>query len=300
MFIKELENNYLTFYRYGFNGQEKDDEVAGSGNSYTAEFWQYDSRTGRRWNVDPKPTPSNSSYLTFNNNPIYNIDILGDTSVYHDDKGNFLRMIPDNLENAVVIIPTEKLATFNENISANEGNKGINSSGLGKKLRGLGDSYMTDDLFNFYDDNSAPDNSLPYGDYANEHGTYLYKNNGEIRPGKENFEGGDEHTTYGTNNRGGTGPRVPGATRSGRAHTHPNEGLPNEQGIPLPGGGTPSSAGGLGGGDWGSGGLKLNTFNVVIGKTQLTIYGYKEVGGEIKKVSITINRNLGTNKGGGK
>jgi hypothetical protein len=31
-------------YRYGFNGQEKDDEIAGIGNSYTAEFWQYDSR----------------------------------------------------------------------------------------------------------------------------------------------------------------------------------------------------------------------------------------------------------------
>jgi hypothetical protein len=88
---------------------------------------------------------------------------------------------------------------------------------------------------------------------------------------------------------------VPGATRNGRAHTHPNEGLPNNQGIPLPGG-SPSSSGGLGGGDWGSSGLKLNTFNVVIGKTQLTIYGYKNVGGTVKKVSITINRNLGTNK----
>ena len=33
-------------YRYGFQGQEKDNEVYGStGTSYTAEFWQYDSRT---------------------------------------------------------------------------------------------------------------------------------------------------------------------------------------------------------------------------------------------------------------
>ena len=40
-------------YRYFFNGQEADNEVLGEGVSLTAEFWQYDSRLGRRWNVDP-------------------------------------------------------------------------------------------------------------------------------------------------------------------------------------------------------------------------------------------------------
>jgi hypothetical protein len=38
-------------YRYGFNGQEKSDEIAGEGNHNTAEFWEYDTRTGRRWNA---------------------------------------------------------------------------------------------------------------------------------------------------------------------------------------------------------------------------------------------------------
>jgi hypothetical protein len=38
-------------YRHGFNGQEKDPEIAEG--IYTAEFWEYDSRLGRRWNVDP-------------------------------------------------------------------------------------------------------------------------------------------------------------------------------------------------------------------------------------------------------
>ncbi len=32
---------------------EKEDEIAGEGNSYTATFWQYDSRLGRRWKPDP-------------------------------------------------------------------------------------------------------------------------------------------------------------------------------------------------------------------------------------------------------
>jgi len=40
-------------YRYGFNGMEKDDEVKGSGNSYTTEFRQYDPRLGRWMSLDP-------------------------------------------------------------------------------------------------------------------------------------------------------------------------------------------------------------------------------------------------------
>jgi hypothetical protein len=65
-------------YRYGFNGQEGDFEVYNSGGtSYTAEFWQYDSRLGRRWNVDPIIKPWESPYATFANNPIYYIDPNG-------------------------------------------------------------------------------------------------------------------------------------------------------------------------------------------------------------------------------
>jgi len=46
----------------GFQGQLKDNEVFGKGNSYTAEFWQYDSRLGKRWNVDPVTKPWESPY----------------------------------------------------------------------------------------------------------------------------------------------------------------------------------------------------------------------------------------------
>ncbi len=64
-------------YRYGFNSQEKDDEIYGSGNSYTAEYWQYDARLGRRWNLDPVDKPWMSSYHAFSNKPILNIDPNG-------------------------------------------------------------------------------------------------------------------------------------------------------------------------------------------------------------------------------
>jgi RHS repeat-associated protein len=64
-------------YRYGMNGMEKDDEIVGSGNIYTAAHWEYDARLGRRWNVDPITQPWQSPYATFNNNPIIFVDPSG-------------------------------------------------------------------------------------------------------------------------------------------------------------------------------------------------------------------------------
>lgn len=66
-------------FRFGFNNQEKDDEIYGVGNATTAMFWEYDSRLGRRWNKDPKPIASVSPYTTFENNPIWHIDPNGDS-----------------------------------------------------------------------------------------------------------------------------------------------------------------------------------------------------------------------------
>jgi RHS repeat-associated protein len=62
-------------YRYGFNGQEHSVEL--HDNSYTAEFWEYDSRIGRRWNVDPILKEYESPYASLGNNPIWNIDPNG-------------------------------------------------------------------------------------------------------------------------------------------------------------------------------------------------------------------------------
>ena len=64
-------------YRFGFNGQERDNEISGTGNSYTAQFWQYDPRLGRRWNVDPVVKEWESPYASFANNPIFYVDPNG-------------------------------------------------------------------------------------------------------------------------------------------------------------------------------------------------------------------------------
>lgn len=80
-------------YRFGFNTQEKDDEVYGEGNLNTALFWEYDTRIGRRWNIDPKPRVGISDYSVMDGNPILLNDILGDcpdckNGKYKVEKGN--------------------------------------------------------------------------------------------------------------------------------------------------------------------------------------------------------------------
>jgi hypothetical protein len=65
-------------YRFGFNGQERTDEISGSGNHYTATFWEYDPRLGRRWNLDPVVVAWESGYAAFRNNPIWLNDPNGD------------------------------------------------------------------------------------------------------------------------------------------------------------------------------------------------------------------------------
>jgi hypothetical protein len=70
-----------TGYAFGFNGQIKTDNISGEGNHNTALFWEYDTRLGRRWNVDPVDQISLSNYACFGNNPISRIDPMGNTTV---------------------------------------------------------------------------------------------------------------------------------------------------------------------------------------------------------------------------
>jgi hypothetical protein len=55
-------------YAFGNNGQRAENELFEG--AYSAEFWMYDSRIGRRWETDPVDFPWLSPYQTFNNNPI--------------------------------------------------------------------------------------------------------------------------------------------------------------------------------------------------------------------------------------
>jgi hypothetical protein len=74
----------VSAYRYGFNTQEKSDEIGA--NLFTAVYWEYDSRIGRRWNVDPELHSWESPYSCFANNPIIFTDVLGNVVKPKDEK----------------------------------------------------------------------------------------------------------------------------------------------------------------------------------------------------------------------
>jgi len=143
-------------YRYGFNGQEKDNEIAGEGNSYTAQFWQYDSRLGRRWNVDPKPNPSISNYATFANNPILYNDILGDTIHRFRPDGTYMDAFDDGRSTVSGLIYT-KTSTFksgektynrySDGISFDFNDYDLDKSNLKEtKITVVKDKYLKEDI----------------------------------------------------------------------------------------------------------------------------------------------------------
>jgi len=82
-------------YRYFFNGQEGDNEIFGELANFTAEFWQYDSRLGRRWNVDPVFKEYESLYACFAGNPVWFADDKGDTLRITTKDGSFLFSLDD-------------------------------------------------------------------------------------------------------------------------------------------------------------------------------------------------------------
>ena len=82
-------------YRFGYNTQEKTDEIAGPGNHNTATFWEYDGRLGRRWNIDPVTKPWESLYACLSNNPMGFIDPNGDDTSKLTGSNNLLILIQD-------------------------------------------------------------------------------------------------------------------------------------------------------------------------------------------------------------
>jgi len=113
-------------YKYGFNGMKNDDEIYGNGNSYTAEFWQYDPRLMKRWNVDPIVKPWETPYAAFSNNPILNIDPKGaNANPVYDTEGTFLGTDDKGLKGEAIFMKKEDFEQGMSHDKAVEKNVGI-------------------------------------------------------------------------------------------------------------------------------------------------------------------------------
>jgi RHS repeat-associated protein len=95
---RKVCNNYSTFgapmpertwnsgnYRYGFNSQEKDDEIKGEGNSINYLARIQDTRLGRFLSVDPltKSFPMLTPYQFASNTPIQAVDLDGKEALHY-------------------------------------------------------------------------------------------------------------------------------------------------------------------------------------------------------------------------
>lgn len=80
-YVRDVQSEFVARrgYRYGFQGQEKDDEVKGKGNSVNYTYRMHDPRLGRFFAVDPlAPSyPWNSPYAFSENRVIDGIDLEG-------------------------------------------------------------------------------------------------------------------------------------------------------------------------------------------------------------------------------
>jgi len=77
----------LESYKYGFQGQEKDDEIKGEGNSLNYTFRMHDPRVGRFLSLDPLAPqyPHNSPYAFAENSVIGGIELEGLEFLNKDD-----------------------------------------------------------------------------------------------------------------------------------------------------------------------------------------------------------------------
>ena len=90
-------------YRYGFQNQEKDDEIKGEGNSINYCYRMHDPRLGRFLSVDPLSPkyPYNSTYAFSENRLIDGVELEG-LEFYYSASGIFLGKIGDGEEVRVI------------------------------------------------------------------------------------------------------------------------------------------------------------------------------------------------------
>jgi RHS repeat-associated protein len=84
-------------YRYGFNGQAKDNEIKGDGNSIDYKYRMADTRLGRFFAVDPIAShyPELTVYQMSSLNPIGMVELEGLEGIRFMDAQN----IPNAVDN---------------------------------------------------------------------------------------------------------------------------------------------------------------------------------------------------------
>ena len=193
-----------------------------------------------RWlSCDPLAAkyPGWTPYKFALNNPMYYIDPTGlsEDTYYMDEKGNQLFHSTDNLPNSVVVVKNDKVKEFNAviDILKTQGKGVENGDAANKVMKNMyaKEIYDIPAIEEFFEANKTDIHRLENGSqnpagFINEHGTYLYNNNGIIAPGVENIQGTTTITIFdqdpSSKSKG---------TLAGRMHTHANSGQVTDRGT---------------------------------------------------------------------
>jgi RHS repeat-associated protein len=118
-------------YMFGFNGQEKQDEVTGTGNTYDLGARFYEGRLGRMFSNDPREAeyPWQSTYAYFKNSPIRQLDFngAGEQDWKWDDAGNLVAELDDNVATLATFLNTTT-ENASEIVKRNNSNTGATNS----------------------------------------------------------------------------------------------------------------------------------------------------------------------------
>ncbi|GIV44930.1 MAG: hypothetical protein KatS3mg035_2053 [Bacteroidia bacterium] len=109
--VMEGRNLEITNYRFGFQGQEGDDEVFGKNNLWAYKYRLHDARLGRFFSVDPleKNFPWNSSYGFSENCVISCIELEG-AERYYSANGDYLGKMGKS--NEIRVVPQTEVKNF--------------------------------------------------------------------------------------------------------------------------------------------------------------------------------------------
>jgi RHS repeat-associated protein len=157
-------------YRYGFQGQEKDDEIKGEGNSVNYTFRMHDPRVGRFFSVDPLSPkfPWNSTYAFSENVLINAVELEGKERNYVFNSAYLSAQ-------ALVTIKTlsyDKLVEYMDNLV---GTKFSSTENLEFAKKMLGANF--DDAAGYNTDGTVPlssGNRAVRGSYRSENSTADY------------------------------------------------------------------------------------------------------------------------------
>lgn len=222
-------------YRFGWQNQERVDDISGVGNHYTAEYWEVDTRIGRRWNIDPVVKPHESPYAILANNPIWFIDPNGaDTVEVFKGSDGFHSHTKAKGDDVFFIVEKDKEGNINRlnQISFNEGTlKGVNRPSVKVKQKDGSVENRKLTLFDIKGDENAAKLFEFFADPENTGVEWTHAKTGTTKDGNNIV--GSSHDK--SSSHVGHFLRITGYTLREVTHNHPS-------GIARPSGGDKSAA----------------------------------------------------------